>query len=433
MEHGRGAHREDPGLRARRVGKVRAVARREEVVPALHRERGAHPHVAVLHRQGAVREPAMRPRPRGARDEGGRNRAPVRQRHAVALHPRHRRAGVERHARPRHRPAQPDPRPRRGAGDVRPALDHGHPRRAAVPAQGVGHGERELHAGHAAADHRGLGWPFAAGHGLAERVPGRGEGAEGLRADGVVLEARHLRHRRGDAHVERGDVVGERAPAGDVEEPPLRVDPLHRAVDEGRAREARQPHEVDHQRVAPVMARDVAGQHAGIGRLRPGVHEREPRAGQGRHAPAAQDERVGMAAADEHEVAGEGQDGRHGGVPMPDGRDGEAGPGGSMPPPRPRPGPAPAPRPPPAPPVGSGGAPVEGGPGARPGRASGGGGSLKLDPISRWKSDRLVSVPPGDRPPPTARGGPGSPRAWPRPPPRRRARPAPRPAPRRAP
>ena len=168
------------------------------------------------------------------------------------------------------------------------------------------HRERELHARDAAPDHAGIS-PAR----REEGGPAVGERPERLGGDGMGAEARQIRHRRGDADIDGDDIVGQGGPPLQSNLPRGAVEPGGALAHEPGAGEARQAHEVDLELGARVVPCDVAGQHAGVGGARVRVDQREPRAGQRVHRPAAQDERVGVAAADQHEVAGEGDRGHH--------------------------------------------------------------------------------------------------------------------------
>ena len=168
-------------------------------------------------------------------------------------------------------------------------------------AEGVGHGHGELAAADAAADHRDV-----AGGIIPKGAPAGGEGAERLGGDGVRGEAGQVRHGRSDADIEREGVEGDGGAALDRDAPGGEVDAGGGCDDEARAGVAGEAHEVDLERLAPVVAGDVAGQHPGVGGDGPRVDQGEAGAGQRVHAPAAQHQRVGVAAAEEDEVSGEG-------------------------------------------------------------------------------------------------------------------------------
>ena len=121
---------------------------------------------------------------------------------------------------------------------------------------------------------------------------------------------------RGDADVDGGKVIGQGRAAGEVDQPRLPVDAGGAVEDQAGLGEPGQTDQVDHQRFAPVMARDEAGQHPGIGRDGIGVDDGQPGAGQGVHRPHPQHQRMGMAAAEKDKVADRGRGGDHVGQSM---------------------------------------------------------------------------------------------------------------------
>ena len=83
--------------------------------------------------------------------------------------------------------------------------------------------------------------------------------------------------------------------------------PTRAIKDHPRAGKARQPHKVDHDLVAGIMACDQAGQHAGVRRGRIGVDHCQAHAGQRVHRPHPQDQRMGMSTADQDHVLHKGK------------------------------------------------------------------------------------------------------------------------------
>jgi len=71
-----------------------------------------------------------------------------------------------------------------------------------------------------------------------------------------------------------------------------------------RASEPRKTHEVNLKVVSPVVTCNEPGQHARIGGRRTWVDQRQPRPGKGLHAPAAQQQGMGMSAADQDDLVG---------------------------------------------------------------------------------------------------------------------------------
>eukprot|EP00964_Phaeocystis_antarctica_P103740 scaffold68995_cov60-Phaeocystis_antarctica.AAC.2 len=84
------------------------------------------------------------------------------------------------------------------------------------------------------------------------------------------------------------------------------VDPARLRVDQPRIREGREPRQVNVALLARVHARDVARQHARVGRLDVARDEREPHARLGAHAEHLEHVHVRVATAHEHEVLDDG-------------------------------------------------------------------------------------------------------------------------------
>jgi hypothetical protein len=114
---------------------------------------------------------------------------------------------------------------------------------------------------------------------------------------------------RGDADIDRGNVVGQGRARRQMDQPRLWIKPGCGVEDQPRAGKAGKADKVDHQIVAIIVSGDVSGQHAGIRRDRPRVDDRQPCAGQGGHCPHSEDQCMGMAAADKNKVTDEGQGG----------------------------------------------------------------------------------------------------------------------------
>ncbi len=93
-------------------------------------------------------------------------------------------------------------------------------------------------------------------------------------------KAGDLRHLGSDADVDRGDVVADRRAIRQVDQPLGAVDGGGGGEDQPGAGVAGEFHQVDLERGAGVVAGDMAGQHAGIGRGRVGVDHGQPGAGQ---------------------------------------------------------------------------------------------------------------------------------------------------------
>ena len=289
-------HGEDARLLARRVRHARAVARREDLREAHRAQRLVHDDLSRGARQRARREPGVRRRPRRADGEANGHEA-VLGAHAAGLDGEDAGPLAHRHGRRLQRCAEPSPRARRRLGQDRPRLDQGH---LGAWTQPMRHGEAQLDARDAAADHRAR--PCAAPQ---EGVPAIREDAERLGGHAVFGEAGHAGDGAGDADIDAEHVVGDGRASRHGDGARVRVDPVRRAEHQPRARVAAERHEVDVQRVARVVPGDVARQHPGVGRGGLGADQRQPRAGQGVHPPGAQDQRVRVAPAEQHEVAAE--------------------------------------------------------------------------------------------------------------------------------
>ena len=245
-------HGEDARLRTRRPGQMRAIAnsvdRRVGDAAQIRSDR----HVAVGKVQPGPGQPLMGPRARRPDRQRRRNLAPVVQHHAIALHfgdldtldqgdTGRVQTGADQLSCP--------------VGQDRQrllAFDHRDPWRGF--AQTPGHRQRQLHAGDATADH---------GRALArmrhESRPAVGETVQRLGRHPVLGKSGQIRHVRGDADVERGDVIGDLAPPGDADTPPLPVDRLGPPQDQPRPGVASQTNKVDLQIGACIMAGNSPG------------------------------------------------------------------------------------------------------------------------------------------------------------------------------
>ncbi|MCY1378942.1 hypothetical protein D9M69_666150 [compost metagenome] len=134
---------------------------------------------------------------------------------------------------------------------------------------------------------------------------------DGLDRHGVRPRAVHLAHIGCGAGVDGEQVVGNRWPVAQQHALVGAVQARHFTVDEARPGKRRQAAQVDVHIVKTVVARDVAGQHAGVGRVDVGADERDAQAGLGPHGQHAQHDHVAVAPADEDQVA---QDGLFGGL-----------------------------------------------------------------------------------------------------------------------
>ena len=261
---------------------------------------GIHPHVAALEGEAGAGKPGLRLAPRGPRDEGGFDVAPVGEGQAF----RRNRGDVgplpERDTRLPQRGHDPAARGAVHAGQGAVSLDEMHlSRRVREP---VRHRHGELGARDAGPDDRGV-----AGGALREEVlPAGGEGSERLGRDRVLGETRKVRHVRGHADVERGDIESDRSAVLDHHLAAHEIDTVRPAEHQPRPGKSRELHQVDVEIVSGVMTCHVTGQHAGIGGRGPGIDQRQPNARERVHPPFSQHQRMGMAATNENEVAREG-------------------------------------------------------------------------------------------------------------------------------
>ncbi len=313
-ENGGRAHGIDPGLGARRMAEMRAIARGKERPLPLHPQIRAHPQEAVRrHRQPGPPQPAMRPRPRRAHGQARGHRGLTGKAHLLRADFRDLGPGQHPHPLRRQRAHQPRPQNRGLRRDMGGALDQAYLRPRSQPMR---HRQRQFHPGDAAADHRGLTGLLACRDARGEGLPARGERAERLGGHGVPGKSRHVRHGRMDAHIDRSHVKAH-LPRADSDAAGARVDPRHRTQDQPRPGEPRQAHQVDLQIRLPVMAGHHARQHPRIGRDRVGVDHRHAHPRQRPHAPHPQHQRVGMPAPDQHQVAARRDGGgHHGGVSL---------------------------------------------------------------------------------------------------------------------
>ena len=149
-----------------------------------------------------------------------------------------------------------------GRQQHRGGIDDGQGDRSGAPRQAVPHRKRELDPAGAPADdgdpHRTLAPAQAAG----QRLPARDEAADRLDRHRVLRGARDIDGARRRADVDGDRVIGDRRPALGEHEPGVEVDPGGRAVVDPRAGQVGERAQVDMALVEPVMARDMAGQHA---------------------------------------------------------------------------------------------------------------------------------------------------------------------------
>jgi hypothetical protein len=115
-------------------------------------------------------------------------------------------------------------------------------------------------------------------------------------------------------------VERDRRSSGHADQPGACVEILGAAGDQPRIRVAGKPHQVHLERFAGVVAGDQTRQHSGIGRDGIGIDQRQPHARQRAHRPVAQNERMGVPAAQKHQIARGGEVGHRVSVFAPDTR-----------------------------------------------------------------------------------------------------------------
>ncbi len=169
--------------------------------------------------------------------------------------------------------------------------------------QAVLHGQGQFHAPRAAAHHGDGGAPRVAAHPLQQRQPALVELVDGFDRHRVFGGARHLLHLRRRADVDRQAVVGHGRPVAAQHLAGRAVDADHFVAVQPRTGKRAKPTQIDVHVVVAVMARDVAGQHARIGRVGVGADDGQAHAGQWRHAEAPQHPHMAVAAADQDDVA----------------------------------------------------------------------------------------------------------------------------------
>ena len=84
------------------------------------------------------------------------------------------------------------------------------------------------------------------------------------------------------------------------------IEPDRLGMDEPRPGESGQAHEIDMRFIRRIDAGDDAGQHAGIGRFQVAGHQRHPHPRQRPCREGLEHMHMGMAAADEHDIGGDG-------------------------------------------------------------------------------------------------------------------------------
>ena len=174
--------------------------------------------------------------------------------------------------------------------------------------QRVSHGEAKFDTADSTTDHGDLGG-HRPGGGLRLKIsPSLRVGPKRFGPDAMGGKPGQQRQVRGDADVDRCQIIGDRA-IRQMHPPRRPVDVGHSPKDQPRARETRQTHQINHQIIARIMPGHIARQHARVRRAWPRIDQRQSCTGQGGHSPTAQHQRVGVTAADQHQFSCQG--GRH--------------------------------------------------------------------------------------------------------------------------
>ena len=302
------AHREYPGLGARRVAQMGAIAdgKQRRIGQAL--QVGGDRDKAALQRQPGCGQPGVRVRACHRHAQPRCDPAAIGQLYGTCLDAHRACICHQRHPAPHHMRQKC----RAGAGaepgqGLRPGLDHANLGICPGLGKPLGGGQRQFHPGNAAAQDRHRSGRLARLHPCQKSLPAFGERPHRFCPNAVFGKPRQVWQPRGDANVDRGHVKGHVRATRHRDPPLCPVDPRCRTEDQPRPGKAGQPDQIDFQRGARIVAGDMARQHAGIGCGRLGIDQGQPHTGQRRHAPAAQHQRMGMTAADQHEVAGQGQ------------------------------------------------------------------------------------------------------------------------------
>ena len=140
-------------------------------------------------------------------------------------------------------------------------------------------------------------------HAGQQRQPALVEQMNRLDCHGMVGCAGHLAHLRCRANVDRQPVIRHRraVAADDFACRPVQTD--HLVAEKTGTSKSGQRIQVNVHVVVAVVARDVTGQHARVGRVGVTADHRQAHAGDGVHAKTSQHPHMAVAAADQHDVA----------------------------------------------------------------------------------------------------------------------------------
>lgn len=181
-----------------------------------------------------------------------------------------------------------------------PALGHQAHRR--LVAEAMADGECQLDATGAAADHGDRGRFGRLLDPRLQRFPMRGKEMDRLDRDRVLGGTGHGEVRR-RADIQGDHVEADPRPAGEDHLAALAIEADRFGMDQAGAGEAGEGCEVDVALIQRVVPGDITRQHAGIGRLDLAGDQAEPDARHRPHAEGLEDMDMGVAAADQDEVA----------------------------------------------------------------------------------------------------------------------------------
>ena len=296
--------RVDARLGARGMAQVGAVAGGEDARVAGAAQLRIDNDIAVPQLQPGLGQPALRLGTGGADGQVALHGAPAGKPQPASLDRLDRDSGLHFDAIVPHLRENALPRARSQlVQNLRPGFEDGDRDvgNAGAP-QAVGHRQRQFAARHAAADDRD---PRCRRRRRDEGLPDGGEALERLGGQAVLGEAGDVQI-AGDADIKRQQVITQRRAAREMHLAPVPVEPRRPVQNQPRPGEAGQADQVDLQLFARVVTRDMARQHAGIGRRGAGIDQRDPQPRHRAHPEAAQHQRMGMAAADQHQVPGQG-------------------------------------------------------------------------------------------------------------------------------
>ena len=204
-----------------------------------------------------------------------------------------------------------------GRQDIRPVGDERVRQMVSRPilfrqesTQAILYGQQEFDAARAAADHADVRGSRSFQASRTQRFPVPPESIDRLDRHTHAVGTGNVRHGRRGTDVDGQYVVGYRRPVLADNLFVRRVEAGRLGVEKPRACEPAQRHEVDMRVVEAVVARDVAGQHPRVGRMRVAGNQRQTYARHRAHAELLQHRDVAVSSAYQDEVF----DDRHGWV-----------------------------------------------------------------------------------------------------------------------